>query len=962
MKQIKFLMLLVCAAFFGTAYSQAPAPIEVTYEYVATYTWTGAIDDVWNEPGNWTRTSNIAQPLPPAAPILADFPGVTVSAAGISQVHHVIIPVGLTNYPSLRNVSVPIVISDLTLGQGASLNLGGRTLVINGFISGPGELIGGQPQGVNVASSLTVDRLNTVSLYTDAVAMDSRFSATPVPLFEDFNDGPFGDILPGNNAGATFQFQSVIGGFSLSAQGLNAGNPIGGGLYVIQYTSPAPNSTTTVALSTKTELDEVQLLFGGVAPVYAISARFSVTDDDGSPMFLGKTVAFNAGQPAQTITNDGVVTVTTQSGNTYNYTFNASGEYVGIVSNEPIASVVIASDVFIPGLQNVGFATVDDIKIGSRTHTGGLNFSQSTDLGVKANELESLTYNLADVADAIDELTVSAPLEIRGSLIPQSGTLRASPALTPNAANLILKSSAQATAQVVSHTTAANIIGRTRVERFIPSIDAQLTNTSRNKQWRFLGLPYSNPTQIGTISGINYSLTTPTMMQFFEFANSNGSYGSGGTRNNGYQEFLQPGAAIGALDGFVAWIYDESGGSAISGTLGASQTLSTSGTLLESGQPVLKTLSFQDFGGTKLLANTGWNLISNPFASTIDWNSTAIVKTQIDQAIYRWNPRTGAWSTWNGTVGTGGNATRDQADRYIESGSSFFVKAISALPVTPSVEFGQAAKINNGISRLNQFGKNNSTMDIAQASVNNKSEKEISAFRLIVSGPGNSTPADALISLDAQDATSGFDSKYDAYFMGRPNGAAIAINDKSNKYVMQFDKPIVENGKEKRYYPLTVTVPSVGKTNLDINLEGTWNSINTVHLIDRKEGKTIPLTGKNLSYEFNMTSTQEDDRFVLAFNHVNVNEKSGITATDVRVMNNPVRSSVIDAIIAHPTAKAKSYSIVNGSGATLNKGSIQDNNSVSHRLGFGNSNANGVLFLRVDFENGESKTVKFIKL
>jgi hypothetical protein len=212
------------------------------------------------------------------------------------------------------------------------------------------------------------------------------------------------------------------------------------------------------------------------------------------------------------------------------------------------------------------------------------------------------------------------------------------------------------------------------------------------------------------------------------------------------------------------------------------------------------------------------------------------------------------------------------------------------------------------------------------------------------------------------DATAGFDSKYDAYFRGRSAGAAVSINEKSTKMVMQFDRPIAENGKEKRYYPLTVTVPSVGKTKLDINVEGAWNSLNKVYLIDKKEGKTIQLSGNKLSYEFNMTTKEESDRFMLAINHVNVADKSGITTTDVRVMNNPVRSNVIDAIIAHPTAKAKNYSIVNGSGATLNSGSIQDNNSVQHQLGFGKSNANGVMYLKVNFENGDSKTVKFIKL
>jgi hypothetical protein len=179
---------------------------------------------------------------------------------------------------------------------------------------------------------------------------------------------------------------------------------------------------------------------------------------------------------------------------------------------------------------------------------------------------------------------------------------------------------------------------------------------------------------------------------------------------------------------------------------------------------------------------------------------------------------------------------------------------------------------------------------------------------------------------------------------------------------MQYDRPIAEAGKEKRYYPLKVSVPSAGKTKLDLEIEGNWSSLNTVYLIDKKEGKTVQLSGNKLSYDFNMFNTVENDRFTLAINHINVGNKSGIVSTDLRVMNNPVRSDVIDAIIAHPSAKAKSYSIVNGSGATLNRGSIQDNNSVQHQLGFGKSNANGVMYLRVDFENGDSKTVKFIKL
>jgi hypothetical protein len=431
-----------------------------------------------------------------------------------------------------------------------------------------------------------------------------------------------------------------------------------------------------------------------------------------------------------------------------------------------------------------------------------------------------------------------------------------------------------------------------------------------------------------------------------------GSVGSGGERNGGYGNYTATTQAVLSGDGLVAWIYDNSGISETVGALGAAQTMSTSGTLNESGAAVVKNLAYDDFAVVP--ANAGWNLISNPFASTIDWNNAAVETNLIDGTIYRWDPQAANWTTFNGTGGTG------NFDQYIESGASFFVKATG---VGANISFGQDAKVLATGSLLNQFGKNGSKLDLAQQKVGANKKPAVTGLRFKASGTGNPIPAEAFLGLSLNDATEGFDSKYDAYNKGRSSGANVAIQGQDkNNYAMQFDRPITENGKEKRYYPLTVTVPSIGKTKLEMNVEGSWNSLNKVYLIDKKEGKTIPLTGNKLSYEFTMAATEESDRFMLAINHVNVAEKSGITATDVRVMNNPVRADVIDAIIAHPTAKAKSYSVVNASGATVNKGSIEDNNSVQHRLGFGKSNTNGVMYLRVNFENGDSKTVKFIKL
>lgn len=75
------------------------------------------------------------------------------------------------------------------------------------------------------------------------------------------------------------------------------------------------------------------------------------------------------------------------------------------------------------------------------------------------------------------------------------------------------------------------------------------------------------------------------------------------------------------------------------------------------------------------VANDGWNLVGNPFPSTIDWNAaTGWTKTGITNTIYMTD--NGAFAggptviaTFNGTVGTNGGS------RYIPIGQAFFVKA-----------------------------------------------------------------------------------------------------------------------------------------------------------------------------------------------------------------------------------------------------------------------------------------------
>ena len=77
-------------------------------------------------------------------------------------------------------------------------------------------------------------------------------------------------------------------------------------------------------------------------------------------------------------------------------------------------------------------------------------------------------------------------------------------------------------------------------------------------------------------------------------------------------------------------------------------------------------------------ADTGWNLIGNPFMATIDWDAAGWTKTHMDNAIYVWditaNSGSGAYLTWNGTAGSLG-------DGLIKPFQGFWVKANATSPV-----------------------------------------------------------------------------------------------------------------------------------------------------------------------------------------------------------------------------------------------------------------------------------------
>lgn len=82
----------------------------------------------------------------------------------------------------------------------------------------------------------------------------------------------------------------------------------------------------------------------------------------------------------------------------------------------------------------------------------------------------------------------------------------------------------------------------------------------------------------------------------------------------------------------------------------------------------------------------GWNLLSNPYPSTIDWDAAGWTRTNTDQVLYVWNPSLNQYATYVGGIGTNGGS------QYIPSSQAFWVRAIAASPsisITESVKSAQ---------------------------------------------------------------------------------------------------------------------------------------------------------------------------------------------------------------------------------------------------------------------------------
>ncbi|RYF24106.1 MAG: T9SS type A sorting domain-containing protein [Flavobacteriales bacterium] len=248
----------------------------------------------------------------------------------------------------------------------------------------------------------------------------------------------------------------------------------------------------------------------------------------------------------------------------------------------------------------------------------------------------------------------------------------------------------------------------------------------------------------------------------------------------------------------------------------------------------------------------GYNLIGNPYPSTIDLMSANITfSSLVSNNINVLDPTTKSFVTFNKSSGVG---TLPSATRYIASGQGFFVQAAST---GQSVTFNETAKV------MNQLLSPGAPLLLMSTSPVAASQPQY--INLLFSSQTDSTAADGIvIGFDAT-GKENFDLVEDGSDLGG-NGTTFLSSFSKDNYKLAYNAlpSITKNTKVK----LSVISALSGDFYLKTANSSSLDSRFEAKLVDNFKTDTIKLASNpkyNFSIDRSNAKTYEDGRFEIIF-------------------------------------------------------------------------------------------------
>jgi uncharacterized repeat protein (TIGR03803 family) len=393
----------------------------------------------------------------------------------------------------------------------------------------------------------------------------------------------------------------------------------------------------------------------------------------------------------------------------------------------------------------------------------------------------SLTIDPGKTLTVSGTLTIGSSATINGNistsalLITPTGNITLNPGSILNASgNITISSDASGDGSLINN---GNLSGNAVVERYLP-----------NASWHLVS---------ASVASANNSVYTGLYMkQYNEAADTFGPFVSATNVT------LTPGTGV------VLWA-------------NSSNTVAYNGTL--NNGPV---------GPLTCTHNlNGYNLMGNPYPSSIDWNAASgWTKTNLSGTIWMWTQSAGQYASWNGTTATNGGT------RYLAMGQGFFVQALAG---GGSLSMTKEVQVHNGVTLL-------------------KSAK-VTPQLLRARITGNNY-ADEVVIMQADDAQDAIDYRYDAQKMMGLAEAPQLYTIKENK---MFSIASIKTIDTTTQIPLNLIVGADAVYTLSLE-----NSLQIaglkLFLHDNKLNITNEVT-ENFSYNCQVSPTDVSDRFVLEF-------------------------------------------------------------------------------------------------
>lgn len=262
----------------------------------------------------------------------------------------------------------------------------------------------------------------------------------------------------------------------------------------------------------------------------------------------------------------------------------------------------------------------------------------------------------------------------------------------------------------------------------------------------------------------------------------------------------------------------------------------------------------------------GWNLVGNPYPSTLDWSASGWTKTNLDNAIYFWNPSTNSYASFVNSAGTNGGT------QYIPAMQGFYVHVT-----------------NPGSGTLGMT--NDVRTSMVARNFREDGEEESSAISLKIAS-GNFS--DETVLKISSNSSANFDNSYDAYKLMN-SGKTPSFY--SNLAGIDYSINTFPLDVEDKIIPLKLGVGFSGTYNLKSKELGFFDNGISVLLEDKLMKRVVDLRS-NPQYTFSIAMGDTTSRF---FIHI-TKEESAETITSKLVGNSNQEiaiSQINNSLIIH---------------------------------------------------------------